>query len=103
MSEFRRTFTAQLRVRFGETDAMGVANNAAYLQYFEIGRVEFLRAHGRSYAEGHGGGIHMVVIEASLRYLRPLLFDDEFSVECRLEELSRASFRFGYRLLRGDH
>jgi acyl-CoA thioester hydrolase len=95
-------FSTPLRVRFGETDAMGVANNAAYLQYFEIGRIEFLRAHGRSYAEVHDGGIDMVVIEASLRYLRPLLFDDEFAVECRLEELSRASFRFGYRLLRGD-
>ena len=78
-------FSTPLRVRFGETDAMGVANNAAYLQYFEIGRIEFLRAHGRSYAEVHDGGIDMVVIEASLRYLRPLLFDDEFSVECRLE------------------
>jgi acyl-CoA thioester hydrolase len=94
-------FSTPLRVRFGETDAMGVANNAAYLQYFEIGRIEYLRGHGRSYAEVHDGGIDMVVIEASLRYLRPLLFDDEFVVECRLEQLSRASFRFGYRLLRG--
>ena len=93
-------FSTPLRVRFGETDAMGVANNAAYLQYFEIGRIEFLRSRGRSYAEVHAGGIDMVVIEAGLRYLRPLLFDDEFMVECELSELSRARFRFGYRLLR---
>ena len=102
MPEPFRTHHVPLRVRFGETDAMGVANNAAYLQYFEIGRIEFLRAAGHSYAEVHDGGIDMVVAEAGIRYLRPLLFDDEFDVECTLEELSRASFRFAYRLLRGE-
>jgi acyl-CoA thioester hydrolase len=102
MGEPSRTTRVPLRVRFGETDAMGVANNAAYLQYFEIGRIEFLRAAGHSYAEVHDGGIDMVVIEAGIRYLRALSFDDEFDVECTLEELSRASFRFSYRLLRGE-
>jgi acyl-CoA thioester hydrolase len=102
MAEPSRTHRVPLRVRFGETDAMGVANNAAYLQYFEIGRIEFLRASGHSYAEVHDGGIDMVVAEAGIRYLRPLFFDDEFDVECTLEELSRASFRFAYRLLRGE-
>jgi acyl-CoA thioester hydrolase len=100
MTEPGRTFTVRLRVRFGETDAMGVANNAAYLQYFEIGRIEFLRAVGHSYAEVHNGGIDMVVAEAGIRYLKPLLFDDEFSVECELTDLSRASFRFVYTLTR---
>jgi acyl-CoA thioester hydrolase len=80
---------------------MGVANNAAYLQYFEIGRIEFLRAAGHSYAEVHDGGMDMVVAEAGIRYLLPLFFDDEVEVECTLDELSRASFRFSYRLLRG--
>jgi acyl-CoA thioester hydrolase len=102
MAEPGRTFTAPLRVRFGETDAMGVANNAAYLQYFEIGRIEFLRAAGHSYAEVHNSGIDMVVAEAGIRYLRPLLFDDEFAVECTLTSLSRASFTFSYRLIRGQ-
>jgi acyl-CoA thioester hydrolase len=94
------TFTTPLRVRFGETDAMGVANNAAYLQYFEIGRIEYLRSTGHSYAEVHDGGMDMVVAEASIHYRRPLRFDDEFLVECRLSDLSRASFTFSYRLLR---
>src|SRR5438128_11714402 len=93
------TFTTPLRVRFGETDAMGVANNAAYLQYFEIGRIEYLRSTGHSYAEVHDGGMDMVVAEASIRYLRPLRFDDEFVVECGISDLSRASFTFRYRLL----
>ena len=102
MAESKRTFAAPLRVRFGETDAMGVANNAAYLQYFEIGRIELLRSAGHSYADVHNGGIDMVVAEAGIRYLRPLLFDDEFAVECTLTSLSRASFTFSYRLVRDE-
>src|SRR3954469_2577430 len=102
MTQARRTFTAQLRVRFGETHAMGIAKDAPSLQYLEIGRIEFLRSAGHSYAEVHDGGIDMVVAEAGIRYLRPLFFDDEFEVECTLSELSRASFRFTYRLLRGE-
>jgi acyl-CoA thioester hydrolase len=93
------THTTTLRVRFGETDAVGLANNAVYLQYFEIGRIEFLRAAGHSYLEVHRDGIDMVVTEAGVRYLRPLVFDDQVGVECTLDEPGRASFRFDYRLL----
>ena len=95
---FRHAVT--LRVRFGETDAVGVANNAIYLQYLEVARIEYLRAAGHSYAEVHGGGLDMVVVEAGLRYLRPVRFDDELRIECRISELARASFTFQYRLLR---
>jgi acyl-CoA thioester hydrolase len=100
MDEAGRMHATQLRVRFGETDAMGVANNAAYLQYFEIGRIEYLRAAGHSYAEVHDGGMDMVVVEAGISYLRALAFDDVFAVECELAELGRASFMFHYRLTR---
>jgi acyl-CoA thioester hydrolase len=96
------TFSTTLRVRFGETDAMGVANNAAYLQYFEIGRIEYLRSAGHSYAEVHDGGMDMVVAEAAIQYLRPLRFDDVFVVECQISQLSRASFTFSYRLRRDE-
>jgi acyl-CoA thioester hydrolase len=91
--------TTRLRVRFGETDAVGVANNAVYLQWFEIGRIELLRAAGHSYLDVHRDGLDMVVTEAGVRYLRPLVFDDEVEVETTLSELGRASFRFDYRLL----
>ena len=101
MDEAGRTCSTALRVRFGETDAMGVANNAAYLQYFEIGRIEYLRAAGHRYADVHAGGMDMVVVEAGIRYLKALWFDDEFEVECELADLTRASFTFRYRLLRG--
>ena len=97
----RRT-RVQLRVRFSETDAMGVANNAAYLAWFEVGRVEHLRALGHSYAEVHAGGMDMVVVEARIEYVRALQFDDEFAVECACTGVRGASFEFGYELRRGD-
>ena len=92
--------TITMRVRYPEVDAMGYLHHSRYLQYFEIGRIEYLRSTGHSYAEVHDGGIDMVVAEASIHYRRPLRFDDEFVVECRLGELARASFTFSYRLLR---
>jgi acyl-CoA thioester hydrolase len=95
-------FSVTLRVRFGETDAMGVANNAAYMSYFEVGRVEYLRWLGHSYADVHDGGMDMVVVEAGIRYLRPLRFDDEFRVACACREAGRAAFTFRYRIERGQ-
>lgn len=100
MTESRRTFTAHLRVRFGETDAMGVANNAAYLSWFEVGRVEYLREIGHSYAEVHAGGMDMVVVEAHAEYLRALRFDDQVAVECACTEVRGASFTFSYEVMR---
>jgi acyl-CoA thioester hydrolase len=93
----RRT-TVPLRVRFSETDAMGVANNAAYLAWFEVGRIEYLREIGRSYADVHSGGMDMVVVEARISYLRPLRFDDTFTVECACTSVRGASFTFSYEL-----
>jgi acyl-CoA thioester hydrolase len=95
-----RRVAVPLRVRFSETDAMGVANNAAYLAWFEVGRVEYLRRIGHSYAEVHTSGMDMVVVEATVSYLRPLRFDDEFEVECACSDVRGATFRFGYELRR---
>lgn len=97
-----RCTAVPLRVRFGETDAMGVANNAAYLGWFEVGRVEYLRELGHSYADVHAGGMDMVVVEAQAQYLRALRFDDAFTVRCACTVVRGASFTFAYELLRGD-
>jgi acyl-CoA thioester hydrolase len=91
-----------MRVRFSETDAMGVANNGAYLDWFEVGRIEFLREIGHSYAEVHSGGMDMVVVEARVSYLRPLAFDTEFTVECRCTDVRGATFTFSYELRDAD-
>ena len=93
---------AKLRVRYRETDAQGSVNNADYLSYFEVGRVEWLRAAGLSYRELEKEGYGLVVVEALARYKRPAFFDDELTVRTELIELKRASLSFGYTVLRGD-
>lgn len=91
---------AVFRVRYGETDSQGIVNNANYLSYFEIGRVEWLRACGLSYRELEERGIGLVVTEALTRYRIPARFDDELTLRTELAELERASLRFGYAVLR---
>jgi acyl-CoA thioester hydrolase len=90
-----------MRVRFFETDLMGIVHHAAYLTYVEAGRVEYLRARGADYREFARSGHHMPVVEANLTYKRPAYFDDELVVETRLSALTRVTTRFDYRILRG--
>lgn len=89
-----------LRVRYSETDAQGIVNNAAYLSYFEVGRVEWLRSAGFSYAEFERRGYGFVVAEALVHYKKAARFDDELTIRVKLAELGRASLRFEYEILR---
>ena len=91
----------QLRVRFCETDLMGIVHHANYLTYFEEGRVDWLRKRGITYAEWAARGIHLPVVEAQTRYRSPLAFDDVFELETRLSELRSHSLRFDYRATKG--
>ena len=91
----------KLRVRYSETDAQGIVNNANYLSYFEVGRVEWLRTSGLSYKELEERGYGFVVVEVRAFYKRAARFDDELTLRTSLAELSKASFRFEYALLRG--
>jgi acyl-CoA thioester hydrolase len=77
-----------------------VVNNANYLSYFEVGRVEWLRAAGLSYKELEKGGYGIVVVEALVRYRRAAFFDDELTLRTELAQMSRASLRFEYAVLR---
>ena len=90
----------KLRVRYSETDAQGIVNNANYLSYFEVGRVEWLRAAGLSYKELEARGYGFVVVEVHALYKRVARFDDELGLRTRLAGLSKASLRFDYTLLR---
>lgn len=89
-----------LRVRFFETDLMGIVHHATYLTYVEAGRVEYLRRRGADYRALMERGFHMPVVEAVLRYKRTARFDDELVVEARLGALTRVTVRFDYRVLR---
>jgi len=94
-------FCHRVRVRFAETDAMGVVHHAAYLPYLEEARVAFLRAAGHPYDAVRGAGVELPVAEVSVRYLRPLRFDDEVDVHLELARVTRASFEIGYLLTAG--
>ena len=86
----------KLRVRYAEIDAQGHVNNAVYLSYFEVGRVEWLRAAGLSYRELEAQGYGIVVVEVLAHYRRAAFFDDELTLRTELADLSRASMRFEY-------
>lgn len=87
-----------LRVRFFETDLMGIVHHAAYLTYFEAGRVEWLRRRGVTYADWASKGVHLPVVEAHLNYRSPSRFDDELEVKTTLSELRTVSLKFTYEI-----
>jgi acyl-CoA thioester hydrolase len=95
-------FEVSIRPRYGEVDSMGVVYHAHYLPYFDVGRTEYLRARGASYAELERRGFRLAVVELGVRYLRPAHFDDELRLAVRVTELGRASVRFDYELRRAD-
>ncbi len=94
-------FRRPIRVRFAETDAMGVVHHASYLAYLEEARVAFLRARGRPYPDIRAAGLDIAVVEVQVRYRAPLRFDDVVEVHVRLEEVTGSSFRLAYLLLAG--
>ncbi len=77
-----------------------MVNNANYLSYFEVGRVEWLRAAGLSYKELESQGYGIVVVEALVRYRKAAFFDDELTLRTELAEMSKVSLRFEYAVLR---
>ena len=91
-------FTHRLRVRFCETDAMGVVHHASYFAYLEETRVEYLRALGRPYDRLRADGMEFPVVEAAMRYRRPLCFDDVVDVRVRIASAGGATFQMSYLL-----
>lgn len=92
---------ARVRVRYVETDQMGVVYHSNYLIWFEIGRVELIRQMGLNYKqmeEEDGCGISVVDVHA--RYRAPARYDDELAIETRLLAARGAVIKFGYRILR---
>ncbi len=89
------------RVRYAETDQMGIVYYANYLVWFEIGRVELLRSLGLAYAQMETDhGLILPVIEASCRYRSPARYDDEILIETRPALLRGSVLKFAYRILR---
>jgi acyl-CoA thioester hydrolase len=87
------------RVRYSETDRMGVAHNKSYFEWFEIGRTEFCRKKGIPYSEIEAQGFYLVVVEAFCRYRRPLRYDQAFLIQVTLREASARKVIFDYEIL----
>src|SRR5215469_9087225 len=92
---------SRVRVRYAETDQMGVVYHANYLVWFEIGRVDFIRMLGMDYkAMEREDGLGITVADVSARYKVPAQYDDELVIETRLLSARGPIIRFGYRIVR---
>jgi acyl-CoA thioester hydrolase len=93
----------RLRVRYAETDQMGVVYYANYFIWCEIGRVEFFRQLGYDYKQMEiADDCHLPVVEATCRYRSPARYDDEVIVETTVTALRAHVIKFGYRLMRAN-
>ncbi|HET9797605.1 MAG TPA: thioesterase family protein [Gemmatimonadaceae bacterium] len=90
------THATELRVRYAETDRMGIVYYANYLIWCEVGRVEFMRALGGDYAALEARGFGLAVAEATVRYLAPARFDDRVRVETTLGAVRSRAVTFDY-------
>jgi acyl-CoA thioester hydrolase len=89
-------FATEVRVRFAETDAQGVAHHAVYLVWFEVARIDYLARFRGGYSELRAEGIEALTTEVQASYLAPARFDDRLTVRCACGELRGARFRFDY-------
>ena len=88
------------RVKFYDTDVMGVVHHANYIRWFETGRVEFLRTLGIDLNEMMSDGILFPIIEVGAKFHAPAHFDDELEIETTAEALTRAKMKFNYAIRR---
>jgi acyl-CoA thioester hydrolase len=89
-------FTTEVRVRFAETDAQGVAHHAVYLVWFEVARIDYLARFRGGYPELQAEGIEALTTEVQVSYLAPARFNDRLTVLCACGEFRGARFRFDY-------
>ncbi len=89
-----------VRVRYAETDQMGVAWHGQYFAWFEVGRTDLLRERGCTYRELEAAGLRLPVIDAAAKYLRPARYDDLLEVRTRLSRLGGARVEFEYEVRR---
>ena len=95
-----RTTSIDFRVRYAETDQMGVVYHANYFIWCEIARTELIRQRGASYAHLEQRGVLLAVADASMRYHAPARYDDMIRAETWLDEVRSRTVTFGYRILR---
>ncbi len=97
-----RPHVVEFRVRYSETDQMGVVYHSEYLVWCEVGRTEFIRALGLPYAEMERRGAFLAVADASLRFHAPARYDDLVRVETTLTSLRSRAITFDYLIRHAD-
>jgi len=94
--------SSTIRVRYAETDQMGVAYHGDYFAWFEVGRTELLRHRGLTYRELEQQDLRLPVIETGARFLRPVRYDDLLEIRTRVVSLTGARITFEYEVRRAD-
>ena len=90
--------TVRFRVRYRETDQMGVVNHAVYFTWFEEARSEMCRQHGVSYAEMEAQGMYLPMVEIKARYFAPARYDNEVGVTATVVEIRRSLLKVSYEV-----
>lgn len=96
----QRQTTSSVRVRYAETDQMGVVYHSNYLVWFEIGRTDWLRATGWTYREMEADGIQLPVIEVHCEYRAGARYDDDVEIQTRAKQVSAVRVQFDYQATR---
>jgi len=108
MSDFLTNTSAgvhetSIRVRYAETDAMGLAYNAHYLTWFEVGRTELLREAGLTYREMEGKGFRLPLREVGIKYIKPARYDDVLTIRTYIGAKPGIRVRIMYEIVRNDN
>lgn len=93
-----RVHELEVRVRYAETDKMGVVYHAHYFLYFEMGRTEYMRSAGVTYRDLEARGVYLVVVEANARYHANVGYDEPIRVRTWVGEVGRVRLRFDYEV-----
>lgn len=102
ISDFEISHKTSIRVRYADTDKMGVVYNAVYLVFFEVGRTELMRKVGLAYTEFESYGYHLPLTEAYIKYIQPAFYDDELIIEAKVKPEYKPTITFEYNIFKND-
>lgn len=97
-----KSFSTIIRVRYAETDQMGVVHHGNYAQYLELARIEWMEQFGVSYKSMEDDGVMLPVYEMNFKYKRPAHFDDRLTIVTTLKEVPDIRIKFTYKIYRGE-
>lgn len=95
------SFSTEVKIRFAETDAQGIAHHAAFVVFLEVARVAYLERYAGGYQAIRDRGVEALTTEVSLRYHRAAYFDERLTIWARCTDVRGARFRYEYRVMRG--